>query len=431
MALGKSIYEEITKIDIRLKPKEHSTEVLKVICNNLGYHFGSIILVDEAGVGSIFAAYNLPETYPDLVHKVSAPVLSSPSGTVIKTGKLLSINDVMTEPRLGPWYKLLSRFSIKTIVWVPLFSKGKAFGTYNLYDTHKRYIHEEEREILNQLGMIFSMAIIGNEYIDQIREKNLELEKEIRERRQVEKELRQAKESAEAAAMAKSEFLANTSHEIRTPMNAILGFVELLAQEEKDPGRQEIFSLITSAGERLISVITGLLDLSDIETDRIELRKEEFSIRELLHHLGERFSLRVEEQNLKFNINIDEAVPRQVIGDKDRVDLVIFHILDNAFKFTEKGSITVDCSYNYEKKCGTLVIKVTDTGIGIPPEKQENIFAIFTQVDGSATRKYGGTGLGLAIAGKLAAKMSGKISLQSETGTGSTFTIELALPAVN
>jgi len=430
MFTGKKIYEEISKIDIRLKPKEYSREVLKVICHNLGYRFGSIILVDEKGVGSMFAAYNLPGNYPELVHGVSAPVLSSPSGIVIGSGKILAVNDIPSEPRLNPWHELLLYFNVKTIVWVPLISEGKAFGTYNLYDTQKRDVGEKEKEILNQLGMIFSMAIISSEYIDEIQETNIELQKEISERIQVEKKLREAKEKAEAADRAKSEFLANMSHEIRTPMNAVLGIVDLLLQEEEDPEKIELVKMINISGERLISIISGLLDLSDIEANRFFLEKEEFSLRELLNRLTDRFALKIEEQKLGFHVHVDESVPRAVLGDKERVDLIIFHIVDNAFKFTEEGSVTVVCSYDNDKAGGTLSIKVTDTGIGIPIEKQESIFSIFTQADASSTRKYSGTGLGLTIAGKLAAMMSGKISVESKEGTGSIFTIDLQLPAV-
>jgi len=428
MYAGKSIYDAISKIDIRLKPEVYSREVLKIICRHLDYRFGSVILVDEKGVGSMFAAYNLPENYPELVHGVTAPVLSSPSGLVIETGEILAVNDILAEPRLGPWHELLMYFDVETIVWVPLVSEGKAFGTYNLYDTHKREVREKEREILNQLSMLFSMTIISSEYIADTQDKNIELEKEIFERKQVEKELREAKDRAEAADRAKSEFLANMSHEIRTPMNAILGFIDLLLQEEEEPGKKEIMGLINNSGERLLSIIGSLLDLSDIEGDRFSLVKEAFSIRELLLRLSEKFSLKIKEQDLIFTINIGDSIPTSVLGDKDRVDLVIYHIVDNAFKFTEKGGITVDSSYDPDKDGGTLSITVTDTGIGIPKEKQDIIFSIFTQADASSTRKFGGTGLGLAIAGKLAAMMSGKIDLESEEGKGSAFTIELVLP---
>jgi len=428
MYAGKSIYDAISKIDIRLEPGVYSREVLKIICRHLDYRFGSVILVDEKGVGSMFAAYNLPENYPELVHGVTAPVLSSPSGLVVESGEILAVNDILAEPRLGPWHELLMYFDIESIVWVPLMSEGKAFGTYCLYDTHKREVREKEKEILNQLSMLFSMAIISSEYIAEIQEKNVELEKEICERKQVEKQLREAKERVEAADRAKSEFLANMSHEIRTPMNAILGFIDLLLQEEKDAGKKEIMNLINSSGERLLSIISSILDLSDIESGRFSLAQEAFSVRELLLRLSEKFSLKIQEQDLVFTINIGDSVPPSVLGDKDRVDLVIYHILDNAFKFTEKGDITVDSSYDRDKDGGTLSIKITDTGIGIPKEKKDMIFSVFTQADSSSTRRFGGTGLGLAIAGKLANMMSGRIALESKVGVGSTFTIELVLP---
>jgi signal transduction histidine kinase len=430
MNAGKSIYREISRIDIRLKPQDYSRDVLKVICKNHNFSFGSIILVDEKGVGSMFAAYNLPENYPNLVHGVSAPVLSSPSGIVVKTGEILAVNDILAEPRLSPWHELLMYFDVKTIVWIPLISEGKAFGTYNLYDTNKRKIEGKEKEILLQLSVIFSMAIISSEYIEEIQEKNFELEKEIFERKRVERKLREAKERAEAADMAKSEFLANMSHEIRTPMNAILGFVDLLLQEEEEPGKKEILNIVGNSGERLMSIINSILYLTEIEADRFSLEKEAFSLRKLLLRLSERFTMKVKEQDVEFTINIDNSVPSSVLGDKDKVELIVYHIVDNAFKFTETGSITVDCGCEPGKGGGTISIAVKDTGIGIPKEKQDMIFSIFTQADSSSTRRFSGAGLGLAIAGKLVAMMSGKIDLESEEGVGSTFTIELELPEV-
>ncbi|MCK4766460.1 MAG: GAF domain-containing protein [Candidatus Aminicenantes bacterium] len=424
-----AIYKEITRIDIRLKPKDYSREVLKVICGNFDFRFGSIILVGEEETGSLFAAYDLPEAYPAMVHEVPAPVLSSPSGISLGEGRLIVRTDVLSEPRLAPWHHILKKFEVQTIVWVPLFSKGKAFGTCNLYDTREHAVLQKERTALSQLGVLFSLAIISNEYIDEINEKNIALEKEIAERKKIEKELREAKERVETADKAKSEFLANMGHELRTPLNAVLGFVEILLHDEADPERKEILGLVDDSGNKLLSILSGILDLAEIAASRLNLEEEKFYPRELLVGMGERFLLQAEGKGIDFSMNIDKSIPPVVLGDRTRVERVICEMISNAFKFTEQGSITAAASYNHDK--GVFMVKVADTGIGISPEKQEMIFSPFTQVDGSATRRYGGTGLGLAVARGLAAMMSGKIEVESEVGRGSTFTIELALPVVS
>jgi len=420
------IAEEISKIDIRLKPKEYSSSALKVICRRLGYHFGSIIVVDEKGKGRIFSAYNLPETYPQMVNRVSAPVLSSPSGIAIREGKSVIINNVFSESRLEPWYDLLKQLDIKTIVWIPLFSKGKAFGTYNLYDHRKREISDREIDILNQLSILFSISIRSNEYIDEIREKTRQLEKEISERKKVELELRVAKDQAEAANRAKNEFLNNMSHEVRTPMNAIIGFSNILLEQEKDPEKKEILEIIQDAGESLLTLINDILDAARIESGRLELESTYFSLSQLLEQIYRMFWERAKQRNLEFTVTTEPSVPPAVYGDVHRIKQVILNLVLNAFKFTHQGSISIDCTYDNENNITS--VKISDTGIGITDEKLEIIFDLFSQGDTSVTREYGGIGLGLTIAYKLVDQMGGGISVKSEPGVGSTFTVELPLP---
>jgi signal transduction histidine kinase len=423
MTTGAKIFEGIANIDIRLKPKEYSREVLKTICGNMGYHFGSIILLDEKGLGSLFSSFNLPESYPALVHKADAPVLSSPSGIAVDSGKIVVVQDIMGELRLKPWRDLLMQFAIKTIVWVPLFSKGKAFGTYTLYDDRQREVPGEEKDILNQLSALFSMAIISNEYIDEIREKTIKLEKEIAERKQVEKQLRIAKEAAEAANLAKSNFLTTMSHELRTPMNAIMGFTDIMLSDELDPGKLNDLKIIYESADTLLKLIDGILDFAEIESGNIELKNIDFSMEDLLNRIYGRFIGKTEKKNIFFNIVREASAPRRVSGDEYRLEQMIVNIVDNAVKFTSSGEVTA--VYSYQN--GTAFIRVSDTGIGIPKEKQGFVFSLFSQEDMSSTRPYGGIGLGLTIASRLAARMGGKIVCQSSPGVGSIFTIELPL----
>ena len=418
------VFEGISNIDIRLKPKEYSTEVLNVICRNLGYHFGSIILVDGEGHGSVFASYNLPESYPYLVHKVKVPVLSSPSGEAIKTGKIVVVNDIAADPRLGPWHGLLTALKIETIVWVPLFSKGKAFGTYNLYDRRKRDISRGEKNILSHMSMLFSMAIMSNEYIDEIREKTHELEREIAERRAALEELRLARDAAENAGKAKDEFLTTMSHELRTPMNAIMGFTEILLMDEKDPGTMETLNIIRESGEALLHLINGILDFSEIETGHFTLVETVFSLKEVITRVFNQYNEKAENKGLLMDFIVEPTVPVSIRGDEYRLQQVISNIVDNAVKFTNQGRVRLVCDYRDH----TVVIRVSDTGIGIPHEKRESVFSIFSQADMSATRAHEGIGLGLTISSKLIEKMGGSISLESTPGNGSTVILKLPLP---
>jgi signal transduction histidine kinase len=410
MELFQKISGEISKIDIRLEPKQYSHDLIKIICDNLGFHFGSIILVDENGKGSIFSSHNLPENYGQMVSRVSAPILSSPSGTAIKEGKTVVVSDVMADSRLEPWYDLLQQYNIKTIAWTPLFSKGKAYGTYNLYDHRQREISQTEIILLNQLSVLFSMAIRSNEYIDEIRKKN--------------DELRIAKEQAEAANQAKNEFLNNITHEIRTPLNAVIGFSDILMEDEDDPDKIQLLKFTRDSGQILMKLINEVLDLAKIEAGKLELEYANFSLKELIEEIHRMFFEEAEKKNLEFNVSIASSVPSFVVGDRARISEIIINIVRNAFKFTGIGSIAIDCTYDK----GIAFIKVSDTGVGIPKEKLDIIFTAFTQADGSLTREFGGAGLGLTIACKLTKLMSGKISVKSKEGKGSTFTIELPLP---
>ena len=417
------IFAGISEIDIRLKPREYCTEVLRVICENLGFDFGSIILTNEQGKANMFSAFNLPETYPYLVQKVGTSILSSPAGTAIETGKPQIVQNILEDPRLAPWGNLLTALKMQTIVWVPLFSKGKAYGTYILYDRRKRDISSDELGVLNQMSMLFSMAIMSNEYIDEIRKKTLELEKEIVERKLVERELRIARDAAEAANKAKDEFLTTMSHELRTPMNAIMGFTEILMSEEEDPGKLESLNIIRESGETLLYLINAILDFTEIESGNIQLVETKFSLIELMEKVYSRFYEWAEKKNIIFEFKYEPTVPPWVIGDEHRIEQVVASIVDNAVKFTSKGRVRVSCGYDEE----IAVIRVEDTGIGISPEKQDTVFSVFYQADMTATREHQGVGLGLTIASRIIERLGGGISLKSEPGVGSTFTVELPL----
>lgn len=232
----------------------------------------------------------------------------------------------------------------------------------------------------------------------------------------------EARDTAVQASMAKSQFLANMSHEIRTPMNAILGMAELLWETKLSSEQEKYVGVFRAAGENLLNIINDILDLSKIEAGHLELDKTEFDLNELIEKTGEVLALRAHEKNLELTYHIERDVPLYLKGDVVRLRQVLTNLIGNAIKFTDEGEVSLEVStVSVTAKKAQLQFAVRDTGIGIPPDKQEHIFRRFTQVDASTTRKYGGTGLGLAISQRLVDLMGGSITVDSEVGVGSIF----------
>lgn len=386
--------------------------ILKSICERLGWTVGCFWTPSAAGEELIFAdAWHEPthdcRSFLRDSRKRRFRIGEGMPGRVWQSGKGSWVPDITADDNL-PRAAVARDCGFRAALALPILNNGVFQGMMEFFSAD---IEEPSEALLQTLDGISNQ--IGQFIV----------------RKKAEVELVRAKEAAEAASRAKSDFLATMSHEIRTPMNGVLGFTQLLQHSELSAQQHDFVDSIRSSAESLLRVINDVLDFSKIESGFLEMEMRPFSLQRCIEEAVETVSTSAAEKNLDLAARLAPEVPSSVVGDSLRLRQVLVNLLGNAVKFTSAGAVKLEVSASTAEAGRVLLgFSVTDSGIGIPPDRIDHLFKPFHQMDSSTSRRFGGSGLGLAISKHLVELMGGTISVESRADEGSVFSFQISVP---
>ncbi|MDR1660189.1 MAG: transporter substrate-binding domain-containing protein [Desulfovibrio sp.] len=304
---------------------------------------------------------------------------------------------------------VLLEYGLRSILAIPIFPEGKFWGIVAFDDCHKtRRFTEDEENMLRSACLLLANAILREQMVQAIAD---------------------GLEKAKTASRAKSEFLANMSHEIRTPMNAVIGMTNIAQACNNPPETARCLERIAVASRHLLGIINDILDMSKIEAGKLELSPVSFDFETMLEKVTNVVAPLIQNRRQTFTVRVDQAIPRKLLGDDQRLSQVVTNLLSNAIKFTpERGSIRLEADFLGEDEGLPIIrISVKDTGIGISKEQMPRLFTAFGQAESGTSRRFGGTGLGLALSRRIVEMMGGRIWVESESGNGCVFSFTVRL----
>jgi signal transduction histidine kinase len=390
----------------------------------------NILIVDD-NKNNLLSLHSLIEQYIDDVRVIEADsgmaalnvIMKAPVDLIILDVQMPEMDGFETAQTIRSWKKMQH----VPIVFLTAAYKSKEFEQQGFAIGAADYL-TKPIDTVQLIGRINSYL----RFIKQERQHQQELELKVQERTlelsKANQQLQEAQQAAEAASLTKSQFLANMSHELRTPLNAIIGYSEMLQEALEELGEAEYVSdlqKILSAGKQLLGLISNLLDISKIEAGKMSLFYETFNLLSLVNEVVNTVQPLVENNNNSFQLYYHSDIPQEIYTDLSKVRQILLNLLSNAAKFTENGNVALELTTVIEKDRQWVVYRVSDTGIGMTVEHRSKLFQPFTQADASATRKYGGTGLGLAISKQFVEMMEGTITVESESGQGSSFLVKI------